>query len=197
MPKGGIILARGKKVILRPLRKETDLEPCVRWFNDPEVTQYLTVYWPLMHQREAAWFDELAKSEDRIVLGIETLKRELVGTVGLHEISARDRTAVLGVVIGEKGAKGKNWDRGLGTDAVMTLLDYAFNTLNLRKVNAGIYAFNGRSLRCAQKCGLRQEGRRIKEVFRNGAYQDVIMLAVFREDWLPISERYRTTDDAK
>ena len=197
MTENKVVFLKGKKVILRPLRKETDLEPCLRWFNDPDVTQYLTTYLPIMPQKEAEWFDELAKSNDRVELAIETHDGKFIGTIGLHGIHPRDRTAMSGTVIGEKGDKESNWGRGLGTDAKMQLLHYAFNTLNLRKINSAFYAFNERSLKYCLKCGYKIEGRREQEVFRNGEYQDVILLAVFRDDWLPIWKRYQEMGEAE
>jgi len=41
-----VVFLSGKKVILRPLRKETDLKSALRWINDPEVIQYLTMFLP-------------------------------------------------------------------------------------------------------------------------------------------------------
>lgn len=31
-----LVFLKGKKTILRPLRKATDFELCLRWINDPE-----------------------------------------------------------------------------------------------------------------------------------------------------------------
>ena len=192
-----VVFARGKKVILRPLRKETDLEPCVRWFNDPKVTQYLTFYLPLTRHEESEWFDNLGKRDDELVFAIGTLKGEFIGTVGFHEIHPSDRTATCGIVIGEKGRRGANWERGFGTDAMMLLLNYGFNTLNLRKINALVFAPNRRSLRCCLKCGYEIEGRRRLQRYRNGVYHDELVLAVFKENWLPIWERYHLTSGVK
>jgi RimJ/RimL family protein N-acetyltransferase len=56
-----------------------------------------------------------------------------------------------------------------------------------------VYAFNKRSLRYNLKCGYKVEGVRKKQIFRNGKYHDEILIAVFKEDWLPIWERYQNS----
>lgn len=184
-----LVFLRGKKTILRPLRKATDFELCLRWINDPEVNQYLLVYFPVTEKKEEEWFDSFSNNPNEVVLGIEIPDGRLIGTMGLHNIKLKDRTAVTGALIGEK----EYWSKGYGTDAKMTLLDYAFNTLNLRKINSSVYAFNKRSLKYNLKCGYKIEGVRKKQIFRNGKYHDEIIIAVFKENWLPIWKKYQKT----
>lgn len=184
-----LVFLKGRKTILRPLRKATDFELCLRWINDPEVNQYLLIHFPLTEKKEEEWFDKLANDPNEVVLGIETLDGKLIGTMGLHRINSKDRTAMTGALVGEK----EYWGKGYGTDAKMTLLDYAFNTLNLRKINSSVYAFNKRSLKYNLKCGYKIEGVRKKQIFRNGKYHDEILIAVFKESWLPLWKKYCKT----
>lgn len=174
-------------MLLRPLRKETDLEACLRWINDPEVNHYLKIYLPMPAQGEAEWFDSIAKSRSDIVLAIETLTGKFIGTMGLHRINWKDRVATTGALIGEK----EYWGKGYGTDAKMILLDYAFNTINLRKICSSVFSFNKRSLRYLLHTGYKVEGVRRKQIFKQGKYWDEIILGLFRQDWLPAWERYQ------
>ncbi|KKS75406.1 MAG: GCN5-related N-acetyltransferase [Candidatus Azambacteria bacterium GW2011_GWA2_42_9] len=191
--KNRVVFLRGRKVILRPLDKETDLEACQRWINDPEVRQYLKRFLPTSKQTESEWLDSLGKKTDDIVLAIETLDGKFIGTMGLHKIDWKDRTAITGALIGDK----TYWGKGYGTDAKMVLLDYAFNQLGLRKICSSVLAFNKRSLRYNLHCGYKVEGIQKKQIFRDGKYRDKLLLAVFQEDWLPIWEKYRRTGKIK
>jgi len=189
-PRSSVVFLQGRRVILRPLRKSTDLETCLRWINDPEVNQFLAAYLPVSETQEAEWFDNLAKRPNDIVFGIELRENgRFIGVMGLHRINWKDRVATTGAIIGEKDC----WGKGYGTDAKMILLDYAFNTLNLRKVCSSVIAFNRRSLRYSLHCGYRREGRLRRQMFRRGRYWDEILLGLFREDWLPIWEKYQKT----
>ena len=191
--KNRVVFLRGRKVILRPLDKETDLEACQRWINDPEVRQYLKRFLPTSKQTESEWLDSLGKKTDDIVLAIETLDGKFIGTMGLHKIDWKDRTAITGALIGDK----TYWGKGYGTDAKMVLLDYAFNQLGLRKICSSVLPFNKRSLRYNLHCGYKVEGIQKKQIFRDGKYRDKLLLAVFQEDWLPIWEKYRRTGKIK
>jgi len=182
-----VVFLRGKKVILRPLCKETDLEKCVSWLNDPEVSKFLKVFGPITKQAEMEWFDSLSKKENDVILAIETTDGEYIGNIGLHRINWTDRTATTGAFIGIK----EYWGKGYGTDAKMILLSYAFNTLNLRKITSSVIAFNKRSLHYSLHCGYKIEGRKRKQMFCNGKYWDEIILGLFKEEWLPIWKKYK------
>jgi RimJ/RimL family protein N-acetyltransferase len=180
-----VIFLQGKKTVLRPLRKDTDLESCLVWLNDPEVNWYIRRFLPLSLQEEEAWFEDLPRRPNDIVLAIETIEGQFIG-VTLLRINWKDRVAATGTLIGEK----KFWDEGYGTDAKMILLNYAFNTLNLRKICSVVYEFNKRSLRYSKKCGYRIEGKRQKQVFKKGKYWDEIIMGVFKEEWLVRWRKY-------
>ena len=188
-----VVFLKGRKTILRPPNKQTDLPKCLKWINDPEVSQYLSVYLPVSFVGEEAWFDRLYKSESDIPLAIETLEGEFIGVMGLHNIKWKDGTATTGALIGEKDY----WGKGFGGDAKMTLLDYAFNSLNLRKICSGVYDFNKRSLNYSLRCGYEIEGTLKRHFYKKGRYCDQIMLAVFKEKWLPLWRKYQKTGSLK
>jgi len=187
MEKQKVIFLKGKKTLLRLLDKKTDLESCLRWVNDQEVTQYLTMYLPSSEQDEEEWFDSLQKRKNDVVLGIETLEGTFIGITGLHDIKWKDRTATHGVFIGEKDY----WSKSYGTDSHMVLLNYAFNTLNLRKICSSAISFNERSARYHFACGYQFEGRKRKQIYKNGEYWDIIVFGVFKEEWTAMYEKYK------
>lgn len=177
---------RGRKTVLRPL-DESDLPWCVRWINDPEVTKFLKVRMPIMQVAEKKWLEKISESDKDIVFMITTIKRDPIGIMGIHNIEWINGTATTGAFIGEKSY----WGKGYGTDAKMQVLNYAFNTLNLRKMCSRVYDFNARSLAYSKHCGYMEEGRLKRHVFREGEYHDVVELALFKEDRLPFWKRYQ------
>jgi RimJ/RimL family protein N-acetyltransferase len=188
----GIFFLKGKKVTLRPV-SEKDIPLFLRWFNDPEVRQFVTTIFPVTEKSEQEWVESLGKKSDKDVVLVIEVKGRPIGTMGLHRINWQDRTATTGAVIGEKSF----WGKGYGTDAKMTLLNYAFNTLNLRKIISMTLGFNGRSKRYSEKCGYREEARLKAQHFKNGQYWDEIILALFKEEWLPFWRKYCKKNDRK
>lgn len=186
----GVVFLRGKQVILRPI-EERDLESFRRWINDPDIIRGLLRYLPVSEKAEREFFENIQSSTSDIILAIENLEGTLIGDIGLHKIDWRDRTAMTGTVIGDK----TQWRKGYAYDAKMTLLNYAFNTLNLRKIYSSVFEFSQRSLKYNLRCGYRVEGRRVKQAFRDGRYWDEVMIAVFQEEWLPLWQEYQQNQD--
>jgi len=170
----------GNKIYLRPLEIE-DLERCVRWINNEEINQFLLVgRTPFNRIREEEWLRSLYKDQRNIVLAIVLKENdEHIGNVGIHFISWVDRYGILGIMIGEK----KHWDKGYGTEATRLMVNYAFNTLNLKRVELSVFEFNERAIKCYLKAGFKEEGRLKNRRFKAGRYWDEIVMAVLRENW--------------
>jgi RimJ/RimL family protein N-acetyltransferase len=185
-----IIFLRGHKTILRPM-EDSDLLRMTRWINDQDILRGLLLLMPRSTTDEREWMEKMRHDKTGIVLAIDTLDGRHIGNIGMHNIMWRDRTAITGILIGEKDFHGK----GYAKDAKMQLLHWAFHSLNLRKICSAALEFNQASLNYNLKCGYREEGRRKEQYFRDNRYWDEIMLAVFKEDWEPIWQRYRANPD--
>jgi len=165
---------------------EQDLEPLMRWINDQEVTRYLRANFPMSQEGERQFIANRAKDPNNLVFIIGTKGRTPIGLVGLHRIDWVSQVAQLGIMIGEKNHQGKRH----GTEAMMLVLEYAFQRLNLRKVELDVYSFNERAQRCYTRCGFVEEGRKRKHMFREGEHHDTIMMGVFKEEWLPAHKAF-------
>lgn len=71
--------------------------------------------------------------------------------------------------------------KGLGTKIVKAGVDFAFNILNLHRLDAQILITNEASLKCAKVAGFQIDGRQDKAVFKNGKYIDNLILGILNE----------------
>lgn len=179
------VVRASKRVVLRPI-EESDLPYFVAWINNPEINKYLGNRDVLNLEKEKEWFESIQTKKDRITLSIEA-DGKVIGNIGIFSINHIDGTATTGTMIGDPKYHGK----GYGFEAKMLLLDYAFNTLGLRKICSQAYEFNKRSIRYSLKCGYVVEGRLYKHRYYDGRHWDVINLAVWRKNWLPIWEEFK------
>lgn len=183
-----IVFRKGPRVTLRPLEK-SDIPMFLHWMNDQDVTRYLLHQHPVMLPMEEKWFQRLCdKPEENIVLGI-TIKGKLIGDIGFHQPDPISRTALLGLMIGDKA----QWGRGYGREAMMLMIEYAFHSLNVRKISSYVFAANAKSLRCHELCGFRREGLRKEHIFRDGKYMDEVLFGLFEKDWLPVWQKFKKT----
>jgi RimJ/RimL family protein N-acetyltransferase len=111
---------------------------------------------------------------------------ELIGMMGLHRIDWISRTAITGAWIADG-----NREKGLGSEAKLLLLDYAFHSLMLRKISSYVLDTNERSRRYNEKCGYKLEGKLRKQLAVYGDYVDQLCMAVFKEDFDPIWAKFK------
>lgn len=171
----------GNNLRLRAIERE-DIPRFVRWFNDPEVRQFLPMHEPLSRAKEERWFEEQLSRSNDLILAIEVRvgnEWTHIGNVGLHDIDLKNRTALVGIIIGEKNY----WDRGHGREAIRVLLRYAFFELGLHRVELETVAFNARAMRCYQTVGFKQVGVRREAFFRDGTFQDVILMDLLAQEF--------------
>ena len=163
-------------VRLRPII-EADLPNYVRWFNDPEVTEWLARDTGITLEEEREWFAALSSREFPEAVAIEVDGRHVGGT-GLH-LHDDDATAGFGIFIGEKSC----WGRGYGTAGTREILRIGFEERKLHRIELETWAHNVRAQRCYRKCGFRHEGVRRQARLKRGRWIDVVMMAVLREEW--------------
>jgi len=181
-----IVFLRGKRLYLRPVLLE-DLPLFLKWVNDPDLRLlYMARASPIDEAEANEWLAHLHKRTDTISFVICTDEGRAIGLIGLHGIDWKSRVSSTENVIGEK----EFWGKGYATEAKIVLLHYAFDTLNIHKIWGGIYSFNKASQAYNKKCGYKIEGVQRHQLFANGKYHDKILVAVFREDWLPVWKRF-------
>ena len=83
-----------------------------------------------------------------------------------------------GITIGDKAY----WGRGYGREAVWLLVEYGFTKLNLRRIYLRVHGRNERAIRAYRACGFIEEGRLRQHVWNDGAYDDLLYMAVLHAD---------------
>ena len=171
----------GKGINLRGFCEEDLDGNWYRWFNDAEVTYYQDKgYFPNTREKQRDYYQAIQASSSDVVLAIvEPKSGRHIGNVGLHHIDWIHRTAVLGIVIGEKDA----WGKGFGKEAWRLITDYGFETLNLHKITATVLEGNEASMACAFASGYEQEGTQKEQTYRHGRYHDLIFVGLTRSAW--------------
>ena len=168
----------GDRIYLSP-RNSEDLEIFTEWLNDFETTDYIGRSGILTTLAgEKKYLEENYSPEATFV--IVTIKNDkMIGTVSLEKIDNINRTATLGIFIGDKNYR----SQGYGTEAIKLLLEYGFKYMNLYNISLDLMEFNTRALKCYEKCGFKEYGRRRKCKFINGRYYDCISMDILQEEF--------------
>lgn len=183
-----VVFIKGWRTDLCPV-EDTEVPQLTFGVNDPDTRLYMGNVFPLTKKEEVEWQLNLAKRKPNNVVLVMRVDGGVIGTIGLHNIDWIARTAFTGTMIWSADHRGK----GYATEAKMLLLDYAFNTLNLRKIYSEVLGANEASLKYAAKCGYEEEARLPKHYFREGKYHVKVILAVYKSPWKKRWHEYQKT----
>jgi RimJ/RimL family protein N-acetyltransferase len=171
-------MLKGKNITLRPL-KISDWKKTIQWRNDIGIKNLALMHpFPITEMVEKQWFEDILKNKsDKIIyFAISINPDKPIGFVSLNNINYINGNCYLGIVIGEKEAQGK----GFGVDAMNTIIDYTFNTLNLIKISVEVVSINEPALKLYKKLGFVEEGILRDQFFIDGAFLDVRIMSLFR-----------------
>lgn len=176
----------GERVILRAI-EEDDLPNLQRWANDPAIQSLLGGWhFPVSERDQREWFQQLSVNSTHQRFAIDAIGHGLVGTANLVSIDWQNRTAFHGMLIGEKQWRGK----GLAQDTIKAIMRYAFEELDLYRLDTDIIEYNSESIRVyVDKCGWKREGIRSKWYYRKGRRWDKIIIGITKDDYNMIFER--------
>ncbi len=170
-------MLKGKLVVLRPTEQE-DLGNYVQWMNDPDVLAYFGSYLPYNMLKEEAWFESMSRDASVIHFAIDYDGRH-VGGCGFSSIDYRNRSAEVGLFIGDKSL----WNQGLGQDVLRTMLAYGFDYLNYHRIFLRVYEENIRAVHAYEKVGFVHEGRFREANWRHGRWQDILVMSILAPEW--------------
>lgn len=170
----------GNKVTLRSI-EHSDLDQLHTWANDPTTQDIIgNIHFPSSREYQNQWFNKLQSDALNQRFAITTEEDELIGISSIMNIDWRNRHAWHGIILGDKDIRGK----GYGVDTVMATMRYAFDEMNLERLDGSIIEYNtiSHSMYC-NKLGWKVEGRRKNYYFRKGNYYDQLMVGILKEDY--------------
>lgn len=165
-------MIKGGDLYLRPMTvADTDL--IIRWRNQDFVRRNFIQQALFTREGHLHWIETMIKTGRAVQFIICTKDNVPVGSVYLRDIDTAHKHAEYGIFIGEESALSK----GYGTKAAGLMTAYAFEKLKLHKLKLRVLAENKRAVRSYEKAGFEQEAYLKEEVYLEGRYKDVILMA--------------------
>lgn len=108
---------------------------------------------------------------------------QLVGSVRLHALNPIDRRAALSIGI----LATDTLDKGVGTEAMRLVAQYAFGPLGLNRLSVRVLDFNQRAIAAYRKVGFQVEGREREAAFIAGQWHDDLMMGLLAREFEAVS----------
>lgn len=176
----------GKQIYLSPIHLE-DAVLYTKWLNSMEVIEGLGIHPGAMSlQQEQKALEGMVNDPYSFAI-VEQASDQLLGNIGLNEVSLVNRTATIGLFIGETGKR----SQGHGCEAIRLLLRFGFDELNLHNINLHVHADNPRAIACYEKAGLRRYALRKEASCKKGLYVDIISMEILEDDYRQASAAHQ------
>jgi RimJ/RimL family protein N-acetyltransferase len=168
----------GERIYLRRLTEDDVSEEYVKWMNDPDINQYLESRFNVQTIDSTKAFIRSVTNEKNYQFGIfvKGTSRH-IGNIKIGNINPYHKYADVGFLIGEKDF----WGKGIATEAIKLITDYAFTVLGLHKLWGGAYAPNVGSQKAFLKNGYQIEGCKKSHCMCDGKYVDSFIFGIVNE----------------
>ncbi len=145
-----------ERLVLRKI-KVSDSASLFKIWSDPEVTKFMNIN-RFTDERQAVdmikLLERLSKENRAIRYTIIELESEqIIGSCGFNFLDFKNAKAEIGYDISKAF-----WGKGYAPEAILSLVDYAFDTLDFNRIEAKVEPENINSIKVLQKLNFTFEG---------------------------------------
>ncbi|MEK6893501.1 MAG: GNAT family protein [Nanoarchaeota archaeon] len=167
--------------------KEGDIKSLIENIDNLNIAKYLIAIPHPYTKKDAKWWishckeklNKKPRKDYSLAIELKSEKRA-IGGIGLSKVDKFQGTAQVGYWLGEKYHK-----RGLMSEALFEVLEFAFVKLNLRRIEAKVFVKNNASSALLIKSGFTHEGtlRKASIVKSTKEIRDDLIYGLLKEDW--------------
>ncbi len=167
------VVIQGETLYLRKMNEE-DTNSIIAWRNADEVRKHFIYQGLFTVDSHLQWkhtMVDTGKVDQFIICRKEN--DEDVGSVYIRDIDMLNQKGEYGIFLAPSAPKGK----GIGTETAKLAIQYAFEMRKLHRLFLRVYAENERAIRSYEKAGFKKEAFLVDDVFVNGEYRNIILMA--------------------
>jgi RimJ/RimL family protein N-acetyltransferase len=171
----------GTHVRLTTLSQD-DLPIIATWYQDAEFMRLLDARPASPQSAESlhTWLEEAQKASDGYLFAVRLLEDDtLIGFIELDGILWTHGAAWFSIAIGLSGYR----EKGYGTEAARLTLAFAFQELNMHRVQATVFSYNRRSMAMFERLGFQHEGAFREFIHRDGQRYDMLLYGILRREF--------------
>ncbi len=173
------IFIDGNKIYLRSY-KPADMKMITQLENHPDPRSTLFYALPTTHQQQKDRIEKLLNDPNAILLTICAKENDQpIGQTSLLRIDWIGRMAIFYIGIAAK----ENWSRGYGSESTKLIIDYAFKTLNLNRIQLHVAVENEAALKVYRKVGFTIEGTLREAMYHHGRYSDFYVMGLLQREY--------------
>ncbi|MFR4161302.1 MAG: GNAT family N-acetyltransferase [Paraclostridium sordellii] len=170
---------RGEKVILRAIEEE-DLDILKEMINDDNIESLVGGWsFPVSDFQQKQWFTSLANKTNNLRLIIDAEDVGVVGMCSITNIDWKNRVAECNIKICNRP---EFRNKGIGRRAYEALIRYAFEELQIHRLEANVLENNLASNNLHKTCGWKKEGIKREAIFKKGKYHNINIYSLLNSE---------------
>jgi len=171
-------------VYLRP-PLEADVDMIAFGKNDPYVRETLFLFSPMTRDQVRNEMNQWIDNKEIALFTICRKEDELaVGQAAFVRIDQVSRAAVYYIAIYDS----QYWSKGYGKESTELMLSYAFDILNLNRIQLHVSVENERGVLVYKKSGFQLEGTLRQAMYHHNRYVDFYVMGILRKDYYEMKE---------
>jgi len=169
----------GKKIYLRaPEGGDEEIKALSE--NHPDPRESLFNAFPSTLEYHRDHLKRLNNDDKTIIFTICTKEPDKpIGITAFFRLDWVSKAAIYYIAI----AEARNWSQGYGKEVTQLMVSYAFETLNLNRIQLHVAAENERAIQVYRSIGFIEEGTLREAMFHRGKYCDFYVMGLLKRDW--------------
>ena len=174
-------LLTGERICLTAI-EASDHAEIARWSTDSNYLRNVRTSGAAPESKEQVAAFALAEAGDPNRFSFAIRENDRPGIIGIaliKDIEWPNGTGWLAIGTGSASNRG----RGLGSEAVRLLVDFAFAELNLRRLSLSVIGYNQRAIETYRRLGFVEEGALREAIERDGSHDDLLIMGLLASEW--------------
>ena len=142
-----------RRLLLKPLNKSYISQDYIDWMNDEEINRYLESGGDYNFKKLNDYLEEVERYPKYFWAIIFKEINKHIGNIKIDPIDPNDFFGEYGIMIGDR----KLWGKGIAKEASEKVIDFCFDSLNLKKINLGVKKNNFSAISLYKKLGFEIE----------------------------------------
>jgi len=173
-------MLESKRIKLRLLEPD-DMKQIVEWRNTEQSYNSFLSFVPLNLDRQMKWYNsqvyDFTQSNFAVIHKDTGL---MIGMIGIYDIDNASRKCEWGrILIGHP----EFLNQGYGREAIEVVLEYAFDYLNMNRVQCTCIGSNRKVITLYKSIGFTEEGTFRDYVFKNNKYDNVVLFSILKKEY--------------
>ena len=171
----------GQKIQLTPIQASMTDRLFEAFVQMDEECRIMTgTHYEVTREKVAAYASKVQQPYDEHHFAIEIIEeKRIIGELALTDIDARNKNCVFRFSIYKEEDRG----RGYGKEAMQLSLQFAFEELDLHRIELTVYEKNNRAHHLYKKLGFVTEGVQREVFYYEDAYHDGIIMSMLEDEY--------------